>query len=435
MDIPEGFTPILNEPGKKGITPTVKPSETKFVSRPLDDGSIDVRPRTELSIDEPTTGETFTRPQGGGALHSAYNRGLDLSCEAKQTGSSALTGKCSGKATHTVSGSDESDLTTIPWALCPRHIGQVQKKLIIDQGRDIKITPITPAYVEKHRARVLAVDRGLKLSMEGALRTGGIETNIPADAEKPGVSVNLNDPGSLLYGRSTEKFGVRGPATITHLQRVKQRRTAPEAETILSNALIKLRADEKTPEERDKDLIAASETAMPDTDRRTGKWMPWSFKARNAEGLLRANKAEFVRDEHGNIHALPGGREDVDHTSTYLADVPEEPRKGTNVKDLTVNSVDIGSRQDIVKALPAHLQTHEETPRELTPLERFSEAHYDENILAAESQSRVDEIANRGRNIEAIKNMTREQRAALEKEIRSKKALEFKQGQGNPELE
>lgn len=435
--LPEGFTPMSSPPpGTAGIRAVARPSATELISRPQEDGSVDIRPRTEMHVDEPVIAAPFSQPSGGGPIRSMYNRGVELSCEAKQTGT--LRGKCSGKATHTVSGPEEDDLTTVPWALCPRHIGKVQD-WAIKNGEELKITPITPAYVDKHRAKVKAINMTKTLSMESLLRSGGLETSIPEDAEKPPVETQVG-ARDLLFGRNTTRFGVRGESLDTHLDRVKQRRTPEDAEAILSNALTELRNNPMTLDERDKDLIGRAEQAQPDTDRRTGTWMPWSFNPRDREGLLRANKVEFVQNENGIARAVPGklaGK--VDTTSTWLDEQEEEPRVGTNVSDRTVNSVDFGSRADVIANLPAHLVTSLEGTagevRPLTPLERFSEAHYDENDLAAASQARIDSMAEENRRIEGFRNMPKEQRLALEKEMRGRKALEFKQGSGQPELE
>ncbi len=434
--LPHGFTPLASRPSEpiplisgtrpeKGITPTVGTGST-LINR-----GGELTADTTLSIDEPVTSPTFSRGDDG-ALRSSYNRGLELSCEQR--------GKHSGKATHFFSVAGESDLISTPYALCQKHMSEIQKKFAGDDK--VMFTPIRPQDVEKHRSKLRAHGITETLAMESRLRTGGLRVRIPADAPIPPATVPMQ-PVDLLVGRNSNTFGVRGPALTTHLEEVKKRRTAEEGESILTNALEKLRNDANAEnhqnwhDENDNNPNVICPTCIENARQDTGATArgtspsAYSFRPRNPEGLLRANVVEFGVTEDKRPTARAGAR-----MGTARPALGRE-HAGTNVRDNTWQSVGYGDQQSLTEALPAHLivSNAEGTgPRPTTPLERFVESRYDQENTEQQALEDQDKTAEMLRQREAFKNMTPiEQRKFILEQRKGRNTLDFDQGRGELE--
>ena len=138
-----------------------------------------------------------------------------------------------------------------------------------------------------------------------------------------------------------------------------------------------------------------------------------------------------AESDGATISTLPPGAKGGRKPSTRVRNKREHA--GTNTPNTTWESVGYGSEQDLIEALPAHLQSNPMmtgTIRPLTPVERFAESHSDEEDVFKRQLDFEEASARKLRAIQAAKSMTREERAHLEREIRSRKAIEFDSGLG-----
>lgn len=392
----EGFTPLsAQDVASKGLIAKPVPSTTDFITRSHVDESgtlnVNTTPRVVMELSEPARAAEAVRHR-------------PVAC---QKGS----GKHTGPAVAMLTVRGESDLVSHPYALCSGHVRELQEKFKDDNN--FVLTPISKSNLPKLHDQSLARRRSGILSMESALRSGGYQVDIPADAPVPPEEVTLPKQ-DLLYGRKTESFGVRGPSLTTHLDRVKERRSDEEQETILNSALDKLRT--------------LGETSIEDADpevKPVGRApFQYSFKPANPEGVYR-NYSE-------NSLLLPPGVKGGRKPSTVVRNKREHP--GTNEPNTTWESVGYGDQQSIVAALPAHLQTSDAgVLRPLTPVERFVESRSDTEATFAKQLEFEEANARKLRAIQAAKSMTPEERAHLEREIRARKSIEFNNGLGEIE--
>ena len=207
-DVPEGFESVPEKKQKPaGITANYTTNDDNSVS-----GSV---------VTDPDSYSTFTAGNSDTGVKNPYNRKVHLPCEFGNPNGAHSEG---GKATHLVylNGGPTADPLETPMAACAHHEVKIREK-------SAELNPTYKPYfrpiinrrmIAEHRNKVDAANKGLTMSFEARLLSGGLkaengETTAPVQA----------GTAEALYGRSTPDFYTRGTTPGNKaLEAAKQRR-------------------------------------------------------------------------------------------------------------------------------------------------------------------------------------------------------------------
>jgi hypothetical protein len=438
----------------RGSRAVARTSET---TSGIPEGTIDIEPETKVTIpvtDDPQGKALFTAA-GPGSSKSGYgwfeslgvpnNRHIGLTCDVP--GGTYSHGEGGPEGTHFLSSAKDNPFTTTPYVLCNHHYRLKQIQHASDPN--IRLTPIKAQDVEKHLAKVEAINNSRTGSMEGALRTGGYSVALPFGEQKPPKNVVV-PPEDLLWGQETETKGARSGAvrggtpsfptpdylshlpsgdfqsrenngwlgSRAHLEEVNTRRSNAEKEDTLTAALERLRSTNTPDDEEHMQQYHSSDSVLPKDDNGR-EYCPTcsDIYSRTVENLAKAETKKKKKtkpykfspvDQAGNVRLRNSGQTTEDKPPRIGQSLPKESD--------TRESVPYGNLTKYAEAVvPAHMLVNDPLTgrRPVTPVEKFAEEQLTKQSEELSQDAALDAIAEKGRRQEAFKRMSTKERAAL----------------------